>query len=201
MMNGKKLKKKCINCNEDFFTFPNNHDRKIKFCSRKCYLDVHSKGFPDYILKKMSKSAKKNLNTDIEYLQKIKQSLGKIANERKGKTYEEIYGEEQSAIEKIKRSNTHKKRWQGKPRKYDLRPYQGGTWEYIEWRKTVFERDNYTCQKCKVRGGQLEGHHILSWANYPSKRFIINNGITLCKSCHKELHLTIFKNKKEVKNG
>lgn len=58
---------------------------------------------------------------------------------------------------------------------------------YKEWRKDVFERDNYTCQKCGKEGnGDLNAHHIKSFANFPDERFNIENGITLCINCHKE---------------
>ncbi|AKQ08542.1 HNH endonuclease [Bacillus phage PBC2] len=59
------------------------------------------------------------------------------------------------------------------------------TAEYREWRKSVFERDGYTCQKCKDdKGGNLEAHHILNFSKYKDIRYDINNGITLCKVCH-----------------
>lgn len=57
--------------------------------------------------------------------------------------------------------------------------------KYIEWRKSVYIRDNYTCQLCKYKkGGYLEAHHILKYSKYPKMRFDVNNGITLCKDCH-----------------
>ena len=56
---------------------------------------------------------------------------------------------------------------------------------YKLWRKTVFERDEYTCQFCKVRGGTLNADHILPLAYYPELRFDLENGRTLCASCHK----------------
>ena len=57
------------------------------------------------------------------------------------------------------------------------------------WRTKVYSRDRYTCQKCKdARGGNLNAHHICSWAYYPRLRYILSNGITLCRECHKGFH-------------
>lgn len=50
--------------------------------------------------------------------------------------------------------------------------------------KKVFERDNYTCQLCGQKGGNLQVDHIQSWADYVELRFDINNCRTLCMSCH-----------------
>ena len=67
--------------------------------------------------------------------------------------------------------------------------------EYVNWRKNVFERDNYTCQVCGKVGGTLNAHHIKSFALHKKLRLDVNNGITLCEKCHKEVH------KKEKING
>lgn len=60
--------------------------------------------------------------------------------------------------------------------------------EYRLWRKAVFERDDYTCQKCKERGGKIRAHHIHNFARYLELRLVMNNGITLCKICHNNFH-------------
>jgi hypothetical protein len=54
------------------------------------------------------------------------------------------------------------------------------------WRKAVFERDDYTCQKCGVRGGRLNAHHIKSYVLFPELRMDVSNGETLCVDCHKK---------------
>jgi len=56
--------------------------------------------------------------------------------------------------------------------------------EAEEWRKAVFARDDYTCQICKVRGGYIEADHIKPWAYFPNLRFELDNGRTLCRTCH-----------------
>ena len=75
----------------------------------------------------------------------------------------------------------------------------------IKWGNEVFKRDNYTCKKCKNRGGKLVAHHIIP-LQYIKEYFNINNieaakkcemfydisnGVTLCEDCHKEYHKKI----------
>lgn len=56
------------------------------------------------------------------------------------------------------------------------------------WRSLVFKRDGYKCLKCNIIGSFLNAHHIENFSEHPDKRFDINNGITLCKTCHNNFH-------------
>lgn len=59
------------------------------------------------------------------------------------------------------------------------------------WRRAVFERDNYMCVWCGAKNGNgitvvLHADHIKQFAYFPELRFAIDNGRTLCSSCHKK---------------
>jgi hypothetical protein len=62
--------------------------------------------------------------------------------------------------------------------------------EYRLWREAVFARDNWTCQKYKIKGERLHPHHIQNFRDYPELRFALDNGITLSEKAHKEFHRT-----------
>lgn len=86
-----------------------------------------------------------------------------------------------------------------------------------DWRQKIFQRDNYTCCKClDNKGGNLEAHHIKTLSSIikgiiknnqhlnikieldrlkiidiackNEEILDIKNGITLCSSCHKDIH-------------
>ena len=60
--------------------------------------------------------------------------------------------------------------------------------QYKEWRRIVFKRDNYTCQKCGMKSKNLRSHHILSYHLYIDLRYNVDNGICLCENCHNNYH-------------
>lgn len=57
----------------------------------------------------------------------------------------------------------------------------------------IFKRDNYTCVKCKNKGGVLHAHHIYDFSTYEYLRKEKSNLITLCEVCHKNFH-SIYSN-------
>lgn len=56
--------------------------------------------------------------------------------------------------------------------------------EYQQWRMHVFNRDDYTCQMCGLRGVELHADHVMPFSQYPDLVFEILNGQTLCVECH-----------------
>ena len=84
------------------------------------------------------------------------------------------------------RSGAHHWNWKGgiSSENHRLR----NSTEYKEWRAAVFTRDEYACQKCFTIGGVLNAHHVKPWAEFIADRFDVDNGLTLCKECHVEVH-------------
>ena len=61
--------------------------------------------------------------------------------------------------------------------------------EYVDFVKRVIERDNHTCQYCgKECNHDAEVHHLDGYDWCIEKRTDDTNGITLCKTCHKNFH-------------
>lgn len=68
------------------------------------------------------------------------------------------------------------------------------------FKKSVFKRDDYTCQHCHTRYSAdnadlfLDAHHIISRKDMPHGGYVKENGISLCKNtCHlkaEKFHIT-----------
>jgi hypothetical protein len=87
--------------------------------------------------------------------------------------------------DKIRRGDSHPN-WKGGITNQNTKDRNTG--EYNQWRKSVFRRDNYTCQVCGKRGGKINAHHIIRFAIDKELRLDLDNGITLCIKCHKKAH-------------
>ena len=138
-----------------------------------------------------------------------KETIEKIKKAVIGKSAKYWLGKKRSKEDRLKMSNSHN----GIPL-YHKRGKNSNFWkggitiiskkikqllQYRHWRTSVFERDNYTCQKCKQKSGNLEAHHIKAFslilkenniktlddARNCNELWDINNGQTLCKDCHK----------------
>lgn len=153
-----RIKKQCEECQRDIFVLPSQIKKgKGRFCSISCKASI-------------------------------------VAGWNKGqpRTWKGVTHHSEESRKKI--GEASKGRWLGSKNPN----WQGGidvssernkimkTLRYKLWRQTVFERDNWTCQECLVRGGNLEADHIKPWSFYPELRYEIDNGRTLCVSCHRQ---------------
>lgn len=66
--------------------------------------------------------------------------------------------------------------WKGVGKIRDLEAYR-------DFRKEMFKRDAYTCQKCGSKK-KIELHHIIAVKDSPELIFEPSNVITLCHDCH-----------------
>ena len=57
---------------------------------------------------------------------------------------------------------------------------------HADWSSAVFKRDSRTCQECGS-AERLEAHHIFPQSWYPSLRYVLKNGRTLCHPCHERI--------------
>lgn len=55
------------------------------------------------------------------------------------------------------------------------------------WRRAVLDRDGHACTRCAATTA-LHAHHLLEWATHPEHRYDLANGVTLCRSCHRDAH-------------
>jgi 5-methylcytosine-specific restriction endonuclease McrA len=53
------------------------------------------------------------------------------------------------------------------------------------FREAVFTRDGYRCRVCGASDTELDAHHISDRTTMPDGGYVKENGISLCKSCHR----------------
>lgn len=63
---------------------------------------------------------------------------------------------------------------------------KGPAYGYKNNHEAILVRDNYTCQNCKTKKGELEVHHIVQRSHGGSNK--MENLITLCHNCHQKVH-------------
>lgn len=191
-----KVKVICDNCGKSFERYPSTV-KKHNFCNQQCYKEYHSKDTKYYICEicgKKFKGMKHNANRfcsrecynqyhNIENKNRECPVCHKIfAADRQSRIYcsVECYNKDRHMP---KGENHHN--WKGGISKENDKK---DSWDYKNWRKQVYERDNWTCQQCFIKGKKINAHHIKSWKYYPELRYSVDNGITVCEDCHKQIH-------------
>lgn len=122
-------------------------------------------------------------------LQKLKQRLAKLGKAKTDEHRKNI----SKAMSGRKLSDQHRRSLSEKFKGENGNNWKGGitplnkklrdSVEYKLWREAVLKRDRNECIWCGDKEN-LQADHIKQFAYYPELRFAIDNGRTLCKSCH-----------------
>lgn len=175
----------CLNCGNEFKPRQELHNGKpAKYCSKKC-ADIAKIGINNYPytrIKKICVICGTEFDV-IPFRQFTKHTCSKECH------IEWLKKRIISLKTRIKISKSHLKEkaynWKGDNATRIERKTLMSHMDYRIWRLSIFNRDNFTCQNCGKRNTYLQAHHIKPWSLYPNLRYDINNGITLCKECHK----------------
>jgi hypothetical protein len=165
-----KIKVNCKQCNKVWIEYASN---KRKFCSRKCFniywvnnISIanikRGTGFKEYICKDCKVKFINFQSDNSQYCSR------KCSDKHTLITREKVLGKNNPL-------------WKGgiTPINIQIRTSP----EYKKWRQQVFERDNYICQICKIRGGNLRANHIKKFSDYPKLQIVLTNGITIHENC------------------
>ena len=189
----------CLNCSNEFTTLPSRVEKgNGKYCSKVCFF-IYSEEARVSFLKTFAKEHSP-WNKGVKRTKKCLQCETLFTSSNQGIS-SRTYCSKQCYHLSTKGKTAHNR---GTKWSKELRDRMIGSnshaWidgrstdneivrhsiELANWRRKVFERDNYTCQDCGQVGGKLNADHIKSFALYPELRFDIDNGQTLCDDCHK----------------
>ena len=168
----------CPVCSTVSYRFPSQVKKGYKdYCSKECwysYMPIR-------------------LKEDVKYKDGVLKGLANGATRRKEVLQSEEYRKKASTLFKqyakegrlTPRYGINNNFWKGGIASLQNKARQ--TLEYKDWRKAIYEYDNYRCVVCDTNE-DLHAHHVLSFADYPELRYDTDNGVTLCRSCHSDYH-------------
>ncbi len=188
---------KCKYCGKEEYVYPS---RNRKFCSRKCYAkwrseNIRGNNHPMWSggqIKRNCILCKREFSFDRG---DTKRRNGKLEKKFCSVKCKSIWQRENNWFKGENNPN-----WKGgiTPLNEEIR----ASHKNKMWIKSIFNRDDHTCQECGTRGGTLHAHHIKEFNKiikennienfedslYCKSLWNINNGVTLCKECHYKLH-------------
>jgi len=148
----------CLVCKQDFKPFGEYKTRIQKYCSKDCW-------------NKRSPPAIKNcLICNKLFSTYEKKTKFYCSNKCRNKSYS------------IRFTGSKSHLWKGGKTIISILMRKNAS--YRNWRKAVMERDGYKCVLCGKHDKHLESDHIKPVSERPDLIYEINNGRTLCRTCH-----------------
>jgi 5-methylcytosine-specific restriction endonuclease McrA len=181
----KPIISKCQVCGKVFIGY-NAHVKqgRGKFCSKECYHNFWIQKVLPKILSKRNGSVQLTCQQCGKPFQAIKARLKRYNVKFCSKKCFDDYKREHA--QELMGGSKHWN-WKGgittKNRKLRHK------WEYKQWRIAVIKRDDYTCRLCGSKVERPVAHHIFDFQTYPELRYDVDNGITLCRACHRKIHI------------
>lgn len=121
-----------------------------------------------------------------------KKQLSESSKSRTGKN-NPFYGKKHDEFTKKRLSEHAKKRTEDRNPNYKHGNYKRRTKDHLisefsSFKNDCFKRDDYTCKICNKRGGlTLNAHHKIPYWVCQDAYFDLDNLITCCKACHKDI--------------
>jgi 5-methylcytosine-specific restriction endonuclease McrA len=194
-----RVERICEICSKTFYVVPSVIKvGKGRFCSKNC-----ANKWQSIYRKRENNPTWKGGGVKMSCIICGKEFIAGLWEVKDGRKYCSIKCTEKGRVKFYKKENHYN--WKGGITKTVERIRKN--FKYSDWRLKVYERDKFICQKCGAKGGYLHAHHIKPFSQileelrqqYPlldlydiammsKELWDINNGITLCEKCHKELH-------------
>ena len=175
----------CTNCQKSFSKPPSQARKKInRFCSMSCYISYSRVivlcaicEIPKLVPKSKLKTRKEITCSSVCFRKLLSKNAYKLQNKRVAQGIH-LFGDGSKAVLKVSIVNHSK---------------------YKQWRTSVYQKDGFTCQKCK-NCNKLNADHIKPFALIIHENKItslqealdckelwnIENGRTLCLPCHRK---------------
>lgn len=174
--NYKRVLCECYYCGKEFERKPSEIEGNRTFCSHECYMEVNKNKPRKAIINVNCEVCGKEIEIWRSKMKQVKNHYCSTKCSNIG--FSRLYRGENSPCYNPELTDFEREKARHTP-------------EYNDWRKAVYERDNYTCQCCgDDKGGNLRAHHYYNYSEHKELRYDVNNGVTLCELCHVSFHNT-----------